>query len=166
MILSTTLHLPFLLFTLFKTSHIFLRLSLLYSIFLCNNQASVFSKYSRRCYLNVGRLVEDTWSLFSQTYPQDNLCFMIDLTSAMTYRRLSPLTRIVLTGPCLFKMSRKKDFQLDQTIVSWGPYQLKGQRVFRSFISVSLIKLKLLVLLTATIFGSFLILGSLACLII
>ena len=64
MILSTKLHLPFLLFTLFKTFHIFLRLSLLSSIFLCNNQASIFSEYSRLCYLNAGRLVEDTSSLF------------------------------------------------------------------------------------------------------
>ena len=64
-ILSTKLHLPFLLFTLFKTFHIFLRLSLLSSIFLCNNQASIFSEYNRLYYINVGRLVKDTWSLFA-----------------------------------------------------------------------------------------------------
>ena len=54
----------FLLITLFKTFHIFLRLSLLSSIFLCNNQTSIFSEYNWLCYINAGRLVEDTWSLF------------------------------------------------------------------------------------------------------
>ena len=67
-ILSIKLHLPFLLITLFKTFHIFLKLSLLFSIFLCNNQTSVFSEYNRLCYINVGRLVEDTWSLFCWPY--------------------------------------------------------------------------------------------------
>ena len=62
------------------------------------------------------------------------ICLITDLTSAVTYGRLFPLTRIVLPGA--------------EALIS-----SKGNS-FRSFISVSLFKF--LVLLTVTIFGSFL----------
>ena len=69
----------------------------------------------------------------------------------MTNGRLFPFTRIILTGACLFKMSRKRDFHLDQRSLGLSAGALissKGNS-FRSFISVSLFKV--LVLLTVTI---------------
>ena len=135
------------------------------SIFLCNNQTSIFSEYNQLCYINVGGLSKTFEAYFA------SLNIIIKIISlphhwfdlSRDIWKVVPPYSYCLNWSMFIQNVKKKICSLTRGLSAEALISSKGNS-FRSFISVSLFKFS--VLLTVTIFGSFLILGSLACLII